>query len=205
VATLAAVNQVGESIVTLLKARRDLLTSASQLNSLPAEFDIAQVTTAKLAASPPASGISITCYQVGPSEYQRQQPPTRNAAASTTVPLELRYLLAAWPTGTGGAAEEQALIAWSLLELARHPVLDRSALLGTGVWTPDEIVQVLPDVSQPETVFRIWDAFHQPYHLSFTFVARVVRIGFGAPDEWAPVVATRFGFADANPLAEPAL
>ena len=202
-ATLAAVNQVGESIVTLLKARRDLLTSASQLNSLPAAFDIAQVTTAKLAASPPTSGLSITCYQIGPSEFQRQQPTVRNPAASTTVPLELRYLVAAWPAAP---ADEQAMIAWAFLELGRHPVLDRSVLIGTGVWSPDEIVQVLADTTQPETVFRIWDAFHQPYHLSFTFVARVVRIGFGAPDEWAPVVATRFGFADADPLAQaPAL
>jgi len=116
------------------------------------------------------------------------------------VPLELRYLLAAWPAAT---ADEQAMITWALLELAGHPVLDRSVLLGANVWQRDEIVQVLPDVTQPETVFRIWDAFHQPYRLSFTFVARVIRVTFGAADEWAPVVATRFGFADADPLTDP--
>ena len=201
-ATLAAVNQVGESIAALLRARRDLLNSAGQLNSLPSSFDITHLSTGKLASAPPTAGLSITCYQIGPSEYQRQQPGVRNAAASTAVPLELRYLLAAWPAAT---ADEQAMVAWALLELARHPVLDRSALLGAGVWQADEIIQVLPEVTQPETVFRIWDAFHQPYRLSFTFVARVVRIAFGAADEWPPVVASRFGFADTDPLArEPA-
>ncbi len=92
------------------------------------------------------------------------------------------------------------MIAWALLELTSHPVLDRSVLQGANVWQRDEIVQLLPDATQPETVFRIWDAFHQPYRLSFTFVARVLRVAFGAPDEWAPVVATRFGFADVDPL-----
>jgi hypothetical protein len=198
-ATLAAVNQVGESIAALLRARRDLLAAAGQLNSLPAAFDITHLATGKLNSGPPTGGLSITCYQVGPSEYQRQQPGARNAAQSTAVPLELRYLLAAWPPAT---ADEQAMIAWAFLELSRHPVLDRSVLLGANVWDRDEIVQVLPDAVAPEVVFRIWDAFHQPYRLSFTFVARVIRITFGGPDEWAPVVATRFGFADADPLTQ---
>ncbi|HWF76375.1 MAG TPA: Pvc16 family protein [Caulobacteraceae bacterium] len=199
-ATLAAVNEVGESVAALLRARRDLLAAAGQLNSLPAAFDITHLSTSKLSSSPPTAGMSLTCYHVGPSEFQRQQPAFRNAAASTAVPLELRYLVAAWPAAP---ADEQAMIAWSFLELSAHPVLDRSALLGTNVWGRDEIVQLLPDVTQPEALFQIWSTFKQPYHLSFTFTARVIRISFGEADEWPPVVATRFGFADADdPLTQ---
>ncbi|HEX3407862.1 MAG TPA: Pvc16 family protein [Caulobacteraceae bacterium] len=199
-ATLAAVNELGESIAALLRARRDLLAADGQLNSLPAAFDITHLSTSKLSSSPPTGGLSLTCYQIGPSEFQRQQPTVRNAAASTTVPLEVRYLLAAWPPAP---ADEQAMITWAFLELCRHPVLDRSVLLGANVWERGEIVQVLPDVTQPETLFQIWSTFKQPYHLSFTFTARVIRVSFGAADEWPRVVATRFGFANADdPVAE---
>lgn len=199
-ATLAAVNELGESIAALLRARRDLLAAAGQLNSLPAAFDITHLSTQKLSSSPPTSGLSLTCYQIGPSEFQRQQPSARNAAASTAVPLEVRYLMAAWPPAP---ADEQAMITWAFLELSRHPVLDRSVLLGTNVWDRGEIVQVLPDVTQPETLFQVFSAFKQPYRLSFTFTARVIRVSFGATDEWARVVATRFAFADADdPLTE---
>jgi hypothetical protein len=199
-ATLAAVNELGESIAALLRARRDLLAAAGQLSSLPAAFDITHLSTQKLAASPPTAGLSLTCYQIGPSEFQRQQPNVRNAGASTAVPLELRYLMAAWPPAP---ADEQAMITWAFLELSRHPVLDRSVLLGTNVWERGEIVQVLPDVSQPEALFQVFSAFKQPYRLSFTFTARVIRVSFGVADEWARVVASRFGFANADdPLTE---
>jgi hypothetical protein len=200
-ATLAAVNELGESIATLLRARRDLLAAAGQLNSLPAAFDITHLSTGKLSSTPPTAGMSLTCYQIGPSEFQRQQPTVRNPAASTSVPLELRYLVAAWPPAP---ADEQAMIAWAFLELSRHPVLDRSVLLGgPNVWGPGEIVQLLPDVTQPESLFQIWGAFKLPYRLCFTFTARVIRISFGAADEWPRVVASRFGFADADdPLTQ---
>ncbi len=199
-ATLAAVNELGESIAALLRARRDLLAAEGQLNSLPPAFDITHLSASKLSTTPPTAGMSITCYQVGPSEFQRQQPNVRNAAASTSVPLEVRYLVAAWPPAT---ADEQAMITWAFLEISRHPLLDRSVLLGTNVWERGEIVQVLPDVNQPETLFQIWSAFKQPYHLSFTLTARVLRISFGDPDEYPRVVATRFGFASADdPVAE---
>lgn len=198
-ATLAAVTQVGESIVAMLRTRRDLLAAANQLSSLPAAFDIAHLSAARLGATPPTGGLSITCYQVTPSEHQRQQPPARNAAEATTISVELRYLAAAWPSAT---ADEQAMITWAMLELARQPVLDRSVLLGGDVWERDEIVQLLTDVSPPEQVFRIWDTFQQKYRLSFTFTARVIRIGYGPPEQWPPVVATRIGFADADPLTQ---
>ena len=201
-ATLASVNQVGESVAAVLRARRDLMASANQLNSLPAAFPIEHVSAARLGTTPPTGGLSVTCYQIAPSEHVRKPPATRNAAESATIQVELRYLLAAW---SAPPAEELAMVTWAMLELARHPVLDRSALLGTDVWERGEIVQLLPEAAPAEQVFRIWDAFGQKYHQSFTFLARVVRITYGPTDEWPAVVATRFGFADADPLTEEAV
>jgi hypothetical protein len=198
-ATLAAVNQLGESVVALLRARRDLLASAGQLNSLPAAFPIEHVSAARIGTTPPTAGLSLTCYHIVPSEHLRAHPAARNPAQSTTISLELRYLLATW---SAPPAEEQAMIAWAMLELARHPVLDRSALLGANVWDRDEVVQVLTDVAPPEQVMRVWDSLGQRYRLSFTLTARVVRIGYGPTDEWPAVVATRLGFADVDPLTE---
>ena len=198
-ATLAAVNQVGESIVAVLRARRDLLASTNQLNSLPAAFPIEHVSAARLSTTPPTSGLSLTCYQITPSEHMKPRLAGRDAPQNTTISVELRYLLAAW---SPPPAEEQAIVSWAMLELARHAVLDRSALLGGDVWDRDEIVQLTPEAAAPEQVFRIWDAFGQKYRLSFTFIARVVRIAYGPTVDWPAVVATRFGFADADPLTE---
>ncbi len=198
-ATLAAVNQVGESIVALLKARRDLLAAANQLNSLPANFPIEHVPTGKLAATPPTAGLSLTCYHLGSSEHLRPHPAARNPGQAAALSLELRYLVAAW---SATSAEELSMLSWAMLEVTRHPVLDRSVLRDAAVWARDEIVQVLPDAQPPEAVFRIWDSLQQKYRVSFTFVARVVRVTFGEAQQWPPVVATRLGFADADPLAE---
>ena len=95
-ATLAAINQVGESIVAVLRARRELLGSAGQLNSLPAAFPIEHVSAARLGATPPTAGLSLTCYQIAPCEHLKPRLAGRDAAQNTTLSLELRYLLAAW-------------------------------------------------------------------------------------------------------------
>src|SRR5215207_7242771 len=201
-ANFAAVHQLGETLVALLRARRDLLAAAGQLGPLPAAFEIAHLSAAKLGSGPPTAGLSITCYHIGQSEHHSQHAPARNTPQAANISIELRYLLAVWSSAT---PDEQAMVAWAMLELARHPILDRSVLLGTDVWEREEIVQILPESLPPEAVFRVWDCFQQKYRLSFTFVARVLRISFGTADQWPPVVATRFGFADVDPFArEPA-
>lgn len=198
-ATLAAVNQLGESVAAMLRARRDLLAASGQLGALPAAFDISHLSASKVGAAPPTAGVSITCYQIAPSEHQRSKSSAINPADAASISVELYYLAAAW---SASPAEEQAMVAWMMLELARQPVLDRSVLLGAGVWERDEIVQILPQALPPEQVFRVWDALGQRYRLSFTFLARVLRISYPPGPQWPPVVATRLGLADTDPLAQ---
>jgi hypothetical protein len=195
-ATLAAVNQVGESLVALLRARRDLLGAEGRLGPVPAAVNIAQASLAQLGTSPaPTGGLTITCYRVVLSDHQVPKP----AAAPVMLALELHYLLAAWsPTG----ADEQALLTWAMLELAAHPVLDRSLLLGAGVWDRAETVHVSFDRQGEDQLFRIWDALQIKLRLSATFRARVLRIGLEPGQDALPVVATRLGFADADPLLQ---
>lgn len=198
-AGLAAVNQVGESLVGLLRARRDLLSGEGRLGPVPAALDISHASLTRLATPPaPSAGLTITCYRIAMSDHPAPRPQARSTASGATIALDLHYLLAAWPSA---AADEQAIIAWAMLELTAHPILDRSVLLGTEVWEPDETVQVVPDALSDDALFRLWGALQQKVRLSATFRARVVRIGYGPAETWLPVVATRFGFADTDAVA----
>ena len=199
-ARLAAVNQVGESLVMMLRARRDLLAAENRLGPVPAALDISHLSLSRLAtAAEQTAGATITCYRIAMSDHPIPRVMSPNPASAATIALELRYLVAAW---SGTPAEEQAIISWVMLELAAHPTLDRSLLLGDGVWARDETVQIVPETLTDEALFRVWDALQHKYRLSATFRARVVRIGYGPADTWPPAVAMRFGFADTDALAE---
>ena len=182
--------------MALLRARRDLLGAENRLGPVPAAVGILQTSLAQLATSgAPVAGLTITCYRVALSDHQVPKP----AAAPVTLALELHYLLAAW-SQTG--ADEQALLTWAMLELAAHPVLDRSLLLGADVWDRAETVHVSFDRQGEDQLFRIWDALQIKLRLSATFRVRVLRIGLEPGQEALPVVATRLGFADVDPLLE---
>ena len=197
-AGLAAVNQVGESLVALLRARRDVLTAAGLLGPVPPALDISHISLGRLATvAEPAAGLTITCYRMALSDHSTPRIAARQSASGASIALELRYLLAAWPSAT---SDEQAIITWAMLELSAHPILDRSVLLGGNVWERDETVQIVPDSVPDDALFRIWDAIQHKYRLSTTFTARVIRINYGPTEDWAPVVATRFGLADTDPL-----
>jgi len=199
-AGLGAVNQVGESIAALLRSRRSLLAAEDRLGPVPPSQDIAHVPIAKLTGTtPPASGLSITCYHVARSDYRIAQSAASDPSASTGISLELSYLIASWSSTT---SDEQALLSWAMLELDRYPVLDRAQLLGADEWLREETVQIVPDESDFDRLYRIWDSLKQKYRLSATVKARVIRIGYGPVSDALPVAASRFGFAPADPLRE---
>lgn len=200
-AGLGAVNQVGESIAALLRSRRSLLAAEGRLGPVPPSQDIAHVPLAKLTgASPPNSGLSISCYHIGRSDHVIAQTASRDPAASFGISLELSYLVASW---SATASEEQSLLSWAMLELNRFPVLDKGQLLGGDEWSREESVQIVPDDSDFDRLYRLWDALKQKYRLSATMKARIIRIGYGAPADALPVTASRFAFGGADPLLEP--
>lgn len=200
-ATLAAVNMVGESIAALLRARRDLLAADGLLGPVPATLDISQASVGRLTTQPvPTSGCTVTCYRIALSDHAKPRTAGGQQGAAAVLSAELHYLIAAW---AAAADIEQAIISWAMLELMSYPVLDRSLLKGPGVWAQDESVQLIPETIEADALFRIWSAMQLKYRLSTTFCARVVRISHGEGPDWLPVVATRTSFDNSNML-EPA-
>lgn len=199
-AGLGAVNQVGESIAALLRSRRSLLAAENRLGPVPPSQDIAHVPLAKLTGNaPPSSGLSVTCYHIGRSDHTIAQSAAQNPSASTGISLELSYLIASW---SSIASEEQSLLSWAMLELNRYPILDRGQLLGADEWSREEAVQLVPDDSDFDRLYRLWDGLKQKYRLSSTIKARVIRIGYGPSTDALPVAASRFSFEHGDPVTE---
>ncbi len=202
-ATLAAVNQVGESIVAMLRARRDLMAKANQLGPVPAAVEISQLSLAKLVSGEaPKTGLTLTCFHLGTSDQPPVRPKIPGEPQRPEIALELHYLLASW---SPKPEEEQGTLAWALLELSAHQLFDRALLKGDGMWERDETLQVVATPTAAEPLAKIWDATGQKLHLSATVVARILRVRRSLEADREVVVASRFGFSDADPLElEPA-
>jgi hypothetical protein len=201
-ADIGAPHLIGESIVALLRARRALLAASGQLGPVPATQDIAHVPVATLvSASPPSSGLSLTCYYIARADQGTPVRAGRDSPGGIGIALELHYLLASWAST---ASDELALLSWAMLELARYPALGAGQLLGSG-WGRDEAIQLVPGTETNEQLERIWDRMQLKYRLSTTFRARIVRIGYGAGADGPPVVASRFSFAGGDVALERSL
>ena len=204
-AGLAAVNQLGESIVAMLIARRNLLAAEGKLGPISASLDISQLPLSKLASAPePTTGLTISCSRIAMSDYPEQRVQSRNTGDGVTIALEVSYLATAWSGGNAG--DEQSILTWARLELLTRPVLDRSVLIGpAGTWDPTETVQLVPESLTDDAMFRLWAAMQHKLRLSAAFRARVLRIGYGPGQDWPNVVATRFNVANVDdPLLESA-
>jgi len=200
-AGLGAVHGLGESLVRHLRAaysqaRHDEQALPQTSRILPAcAFD--QLATGQLAGNftPAGTQVGLLLYRVGFDPHSRAasadrlQPPLTRPLA-----LELHYLLSVW---SGAAAEEHAVLGWTMRELHRRPTLDRSMLVPPDVWEPDETVSIVPAELDTEALFRIWDGFTPKFRLSAAYVARVVRLGDDRPGPAArPVVATRYALRE---------
>ena len=198
-AGLGAIHQVGESVVELLRARRNLMAQAGSLGPVPPGLDISQIGTGRLtSAQPPNAGLTISCWSVTRSDQPVARRATRERADGVSVALELGFLIVPW---SASAEEEHGVLGWALLELGRYGLLDRSLLVGDA-WAREESVQIVPEAMATEDLFRIWQALGLRYRLSATFRARVIRLGYQGEPDGPPVVASHFGFADADPLEE---
>lgn len=203
-AGVAAINLVGETITAILKARRDLLASDNLLAPVPNAVDITHLSLGKLVtAAAPTTGLTVTCYQIGASDQPANFSKVPGEPKRPEIALELHYLLASW---SGKAEEEQAVLAWAMLELSGHQMLDRSLLQGGDVWDREEAVQLAPKPMAADELYRLWDATGQKMRLSAAYTARVIRLRGPRSADAGPVVASRMGFAPSDPLTvgEPA-
>jgi hypothetical protein len=188
-----AILSVGESLVTYLR------------NAYPQELrdqftcDFRLVSSNELNADDLDFGTAITLYL----HRVTMDPHLRNTGSAagpfaTRVPvsLDLHYLLTVW---ADTATREQTLIGWVIRELYQHEALSQSDLTPAGGWSPDEVIQVIPGEISNEDMMRIWDAIQPPFHVSLSYIARVVRIDPEARPDALPVVARRLTFTDDVP------
>ena len=212
-ASVSAMFDVCDSVVTLLQRRRKLLddpvsnaADKALANFLPSDTDIFSWTIRNIAEDIAAPSVdkgklAFFCYRVLLSGHQRHKSPP-DSARMTHLGVDLYYLLCAW--GSNPRAEQTAL-AWAMLELHKHPTFDASLLNqaagGPGVWQSNESVHMQPDLVTHEAIFKIWEALQIKYRLSAAYVVRALQLGEAA-EAGPPVVDRRLGFNGSSVVLE---
>jgi hypothetical protein len=197
VASITAINDVGSTVITMLRNRwQDLavkpVDDCSFHHASSSEF-----TEEKPGfQSHSKATLSLLLYRLTVNEHGRQA--ARFPSRELTKPplaLDLHYLLTAW---AGSALEEQVILAWAMQQIQQQSVLDLGSM-AVGNWQSDESVQLLPTDLSTEDLMRLWDALKPSYRLSVGYVARVVRVDPSEePQAATAVVATRFGWSQSG-------
>ena len=119
--------------------------------------------------------VTIFLYRVAVEPHTRNAPRRRFPDGKTQrppLPLELSYLITPW---SRDKADEQLIVGEILKTMYDNAELGTSDLVGD-TWAPDDSVQLVLDTLPLEDHYRIWDTTSQPYRLSLTYVARIIRI-----------------------------
>lgn len=138
--------------------------------------------------------LSIFLYRVTVNEHQRNLVPEQRER--TPLMLDLHLLLVAW---CAQPSTEQALITWTMRELYQRPVLDLSVLSPDAGWARNDAVQLVPSELSNEDLMRLWEAVLPPYHLSVSYIARMVRVDADPLPSYERVVATHVGMSEVPP------
>lgn len=193
-ANVRAIHSVGASLATYLNNTYP----EPYRSELPCTFRLRA--SAEMVAPDANEGTiaSLFLYRVIMNEHLRNAgrgvDPSRRA-----IPLsvDLHYLLTVW---SDNAVQEQTILAWAMLQLHQHPVLDASSLSPEAAWSTGDLIQLIPAELSTEDMVRIWDALEPAYRLSVSYIARVVRIEPDSVPDARPVVATRFALTDREAL-----
>jgi hypothetical protein len=173
-ATIEAVYDVGNSLVTSLRNRYQLLATKPVSDcgfSLLSSGDLAKGDPDFLGLH--STTLSLFLYRVTINEHARNAPQhPRNEYASPPLAVDLHFLMTAW---SNSALNEQVILAWSMQQLHQHPILAVESP-SPATWQPDDRVQVIPADLSLEDIMRIWDSLQPSYRLSVAYLARVVLI-----------------------------
>jgi hypothetical protein len=184
VANHRAIISVGDSLVTYLQNAYPAQLRAD----FPCSFQL--VSSNELNSSFQDFGTAVTLYlhRVAVDPYLRNSIHTDPSKQFVPLSVDLHYLLTIW---ADTALAEQTILGWVVRELYTHQALSQSDLTPAGGWSADDIIQVIPGEISNEDMMRIWDALEPPYHLSLSYIARVVRIDPDVIETGLPVVARR--------------
>ncbi|MBS1172197.1 MAG: hypothetical protein H6R12_1027 [Proteobacteria bacterium] len=187
-----AISSVGESLMTRLRNAYP----AALRTRFPCSFQVLSTQQLSERNVLRPTTLALFLYRVTVNEHLRGA--RRSADPSDeAIPLalDLHWMLC---VVADSATAEHTILAWAMKELHANPVLDAASLTPEGGWSPGEVVQLIPAELSNEDLMRIWDAVTPPYHLSVSYVTRVVRIEL-EPLHGRPVVATRLAVQDQVP------
>lgn len=194
-ANIAAIRSVGTSLTAFLNRAYGRSVFPTGVAKPECTFALKSIGDERAQAIPPsdtAVTVLIFLYRVSINHHLRNVGRTDSTARPVPFSVDLHYLFSFW---AGSGENEQLALAWTMRELHQTPVLDGSILTREAAWAPEDIIQLIPEEITNEDLMRIWEALKPDYHLSLSYIARVVRID---PDETAAdrhVVATRFNYA----------
>lgn len=140
------------------------------------------------------TSLTLYLYRVLINEHVRSQPLARGSNdESLPLSVDMHFLITVW---SESAVAEQTICAWAMQQLHQHPIMDVSSLTAEGGWRNDDVVQIIPAELSNEDLMRVWDALAPDYHLSLSYIARVVRIDPEDSATGLPVVATRYQYGE---------
>ena len=128
--------------------------------------------------TPMEMGVSLYLYRVAINTVQRTPRPRsgpQGRQRRPQLPLDLHFLLIPWAKQ---ASLSQAILGWMMRTIEDSAILP-SGLLNTvidGVFDDDETVEVVFDPLSNEDMFCIWDILPHKYHISVSYIARIIRI-----------------------------
>jgi hypothetical protein len=195
-ANVAAIRSVGVSLTDYLTRAYGATTFPANVTKPDCTFalkSIGSIRAADVILTDASVQVLIFLYRASINHH------LRNVGRAATpdmrpVPLsvDLHYLFTFW---AGTSDNEQLALAWTMRQLHEMPMLDGSTLSREAAWTPDDLIQLIPEEISAEDMMRIWDTLEPRYRLSLSYIARVVRINPDEIRDERPVVATRFDFA----------
>lgn len=188
-----AIVSVGDSLVTYLQNAYP----ADLRAQFPCNFQLVSSNEINTGSADFGTAVTLYLHRVAVDPYLRNSAdPSSPFQSKVPISLDLHYLLTIW---ADSALAEQTILGWVVRELYTHEALSQSDLTPAGGWTADDVIQVIPGEISNEDMMRIWDALDPPYHLSLSYIARVVRIDAGLSPTGLPVVARRLGVGDVEP------
>jgi hypothetical protein len=182
-ASLEAIYYVGESIVDFLRRSYPAALGACTFRYM---------STGEMAVSPPTeTTLVLLPYGVQIDEFSRNAARLQGPnAGSVPLGVNLQLLLTVWSDQT---RFEHGIMGWAMRQLYMNTVLDRSLLNPTGGWQAEDTLQITPQEPNLDFLLRLWEGLRQPYRLSMTYLARVVKIDVPPEEAARPVVAARIG------------
>ena len=193
-ANIAAIRSVGTSLAAYLNnAYRDTAfpPNVAKPECTFSLTSIGGVRTADVPSSDTSVRVLIFLYRASMNQHLRNAGRADIASRPLPLSVDLHYLVSFW---AGSGENEQIVLAWTMRELHQVPVLDRSILTEEAGWADSEVVQLVPQEISNEDLMRIWDTMPADYHLSLSYIARVVRIDPDDVETSENVVATRVNF-----------